>query len=162
MLYELADYVIGFVENFTPGGLQDLESLHQEALRRVETTREAQQRLREQAEREGIDVAVRDGILRDVKQREEALITFQEEWGRYLADVKQLYSPLAEVRGKIPNLELIRENARIQIEVLEMVSMLRFLKESSSSIRATVDILKGFQLVPLTASRVRRLLEPRD
>jgi hypothetical protein len=162
MLYELADYVIGFVENFTPEGLQDLEDLHRDALRRVETTREAQNRLSEQAKRDGIDPGVRDGILRDIKQRDEALSTFQEEWSRYIADAKQLYYPVTEVRGKIPNLEMIRENARIHIEVLEMVSMLSFLKESTTSIRATVDILKGFQLAPLDASRVRRLLEPRD
>lgn len=162
MLYELTDYVIGFVENFTPGGLQDLEELHREALRRVEITREAQQRLSEQAKRDGIDPGVRDGILRDVRQREDALTAFQEEWGRYIAEAKQLYSPVANVRGQIPNLEMIRENARIHVEVLEMVSMLRFLKESTNSIRATVDILKGFQLAPLDASRVRRLLEPRN
>lgn len=154
--------MIDFVENFTPGGLQDLEDLHREALRRVETTRKAQDRLSEQAKRDGIDPGVRDGILRDVKQREEALTVFQEEWSRYIAEAKQLYSPVAEVRTKIPNLEMIRENARIHIEVLEMVSMLRFLKESTNSIRAAADILKGFQLAPLDATRVRRLLEPRD
>jgi hypothetical protein len=162
MLYELADYVISFIQNFTPGGLRDLEDLHQEALRRVETTREDQQRLTEQVNRDGINPGLRDGVLRDIHGREEALTALQEEWGRYLAEAQELYAPVGEIRQMIPNLEVIKENARVHIQVLEMVSMLRFLRESTNSIRATANILKGFRLARLDASRVRRLLELQD
>ena len=160
MLYELADYVIGFVEKFTPGGLRDLEDLHQEAQRHVETIRAAQQRLIEKTNQDEIDQGVREGILSDVRGREEGLKAFQQEWENYIAEAKQLYSPVGDVRRKVPSLEAIRDNAGIQIEMLELVAMLRFLKKNTDSIRAAVDVLRGFRLAPLDAERVRRLVEP--
>jgi hypothetical protein len=59
---------------------------------------------------------------------------------------------------KIPTLELIRENARVQLNILELVSMLRFLRQSADAFKAAVETLQGFRLAPLTASKVRRLV----
>lgn len=160
MIYELADFVIGFIENFAPGGFHELEDLHRETLRRIEKTLNDQERLIASAHRDGIEPEVREGILTDARNREQALNVFREEWDRYVAETKQFYGSVKDVQQKIPTLGLIRENARVQLDVLEMVSMLRFLKQNADAVRATVDALKGFRLAPLTTARVRRLLEP--
>ena len=162
MLYELTDFVIGFVENFTPGGLHDLEELHRQAQQHVETIRADQQRLSESVDQDGIDQRVRKGILADVQNREKALKSYEEEWQRYIAEVQQFYGPVDEVRGQILSLQLIRENARVQIRVLQQVAMLRFLKQNTDSIRASVDVLASFQLAPLDGERVRRLVNPQE
>jgi len=160
-IYELSDYVINYIETFSPSGFRELEALHQDTLRRVEKARADQERLAASARRDGIEPAVRDGILNDVKSRGEALDAFQAEWDKYVAETKQFHSRVDEVHNRIPTLELIRENARVQLDVLELVSMLRFLRQNVDAVRAAVETLQGFQLAPLTASRVRRLLAPR-
>jgi hypothetical protein len=159
---ELADYVIDFIENFTPRGLRELEDLHQEALWRIEKARYAQRRHIENANKDGVDAGIREAILRDVRERESALAIAQDEWERHISEANQLSSRIDIVRQKIPDLELIRENARLHIEVLEMVSMLQLLRETPDSILDTIDALKGFRLAPLNETRVRRLLGPQD
>jgi hypothetical protein len=160
MIYELADFVINFIASFTLGGSAELEGLHQETLRRIAKSHEDQERLAASAKRDGIEPAVRDGILEDVRHRTAALDLFRDEWNRYVDDTKQFYTRVEEVQNKIPTLELIRENARIQLNVLELVAMLRFLRANADAVRATVDSLQGFRLAPLTPTRVRRLLGP--
>jgi hypothetical protein len=161
-IYEMADFVIDYITSFTPSGFHQLETLHQETLRRVEKARADQESLAASARREGIEPKVRDGILEDVRVREEALDTFKQEWDNYVAETKQFHGRVDEVHNKIPTLELIRENARVQLNVLQLVSMLRFLRQSADAVRAAVETLQEFRLAPLTASRVRRLVAPRS
>lgn len=158
IVYELADYIIDFMENFTPGGIRDLEDLHKAALRRIEATREDQKHLIETANSGQIDAKLRESRLKAAREREEALTTLQEEWKTYIKEASQFYTRVENVREMVPNLEFIREDARIQIQMLEMVSMLQLLRESLNSVQGTVDALAGFRLAQLNSTRVRQLL----
>jgi hypothetical protein len=157
-IYEMADFVIDYIESFSPGGFRELDTLHQETLRRIEKAREDQESLAASARRDGIEPKVREGILEDVRIRGDALDAFQQEWDNYVAETKQFQGRVDEVHKKIPTLELIRENARVQLNILELVSMLRFLRQSADAFKAAVETLQGFRLAPLTASKVRRLV----
>jgi uncharacterized protein YigA (DUF484 family) len=160
MIYELAAFAIDFIANFTLGGMPEVEALHQDTMSRIAKAHEAQERLTASANREGVEPAVRDSTLEDIRQRAAALDFFRDEWNRYVSDTKQFHKRVEEVQNKIPTLELIRENARVQLDVLELVAMLRFLRQNADAVRATVESLQGFRLAPLTPARVRRLIGP--
>ena len=49
MIYELADFVIGFIRVFSPDGLVELDSLQVETLRRIHRAKEEQNRLEARA-----------------------------------------------------------------------------------------------------------------
>jgi uncharacterized membrane protein len=156
MIYELTDFVIGYIQAFTVN--TDLEQFHVEAKQRVQQTREQQKALEEMARNPDVEPVVRDQILEDIRNREAAFDELEREWDRYLAEFRQLRLRVDEVRGKVPTLATIRENARIQIMTLQLVAMLRFLKQNSDSIKGAVDTLQGFRLAPLSSTRVRRLI----
>jgi hypothetical protein len=156
MIYELTDFVIGYIQAFTVS--TDLETFHVEATQRVQQTRDEQKALEEMARNPDVEPVVRDQILEDIRNREAAFDELEREWDKYLAEFRQLRLRVDEVRGKVPTLATIRENARIQIMTLQLVAMLRFLKQNSDSIRGAVDTLQGFRLAPLSSSRVRRLI----
>jgi hypothetical protein len=160
MIYELADFMIGFIRNFAPSGLFELDALHEDALERIRKAQDGQKRLVTMAQQDGIEPSVRNSILEDVRQRDAALELLQKEWASYVAQTKQLHGRIGEVQDKVPTLELIRENARIQLDVLELVAMLRFLRQNAEAVRAAVRTLHGLRLVPLTPDRVRKLLGP--
>jgi hypothetical protein len=162
MMYELADFMIGFIQGFAPDGLSELEALYEETLERVRKAREGQKRLESKARQDGIEPSVRDGILEDLKQRNASLDMLQQEWESYVKQTKQLNNRIGEVRNKIPTLELIKDNARLQLDVLELVAMLRFLRQNDKAVRAAVRTLHGLRLVPLTPDRVRKLLGASD
>ncbi len=156
VIFELTDFVIGYIRGFALGG--DLDQLHQEAKRRVGQAREQQRALEEQLRGREIPATVRDQILADVRSREDAFKQLDLEWDSYLGEVEQMRGMVEEVRTIVPTLEMVRENARIQIMTLQLVAMLRVLKQNSESIRGMVDTLQGFRLAPLSSTRVRRLL----
>jgi hypothetical protein len=156
MIYELTDFVIDYIEAFTLS--TDLDAFHAEAKKRVQQTREQQKGLEAMLLGTNVDPLVRDQTLEDIRNREAAFDELEREWDKYLAEVKQLRVKVNEVRGKVPTLAAIRENARIQIMTLQLVQMLRFLKQNSDSIRGAVDTLQGFRLAPLSPTRVQRLI----
>lgn len=162
LIYELADFVIGYIENFRPAGFDDLNALHDEACRRVEAGREKEEELEASAKRDTVQSTARDAALKDIERRRAALDVFEKEWEQYVKEAKESYSQVAEVRNNIPTLEVIRDNALRQIDVLELLSMLGFLRQNAESVRHTVEKLQGFRLAPLTPSRVRRLLGVRN
>jgi hypothetical protein len=158
MIYELADFMIGFIRGFAPGGEFELEALHEETLERIRKAKNEQQRQAERARHDDIEPPVRASILDNLKQTDAALEVLQQEWETYVAQTRQLHDQIAEVQNKIPTLELIRDNARLQLDVLELVAMIRFLRQNDEAVRAAVRTLHGLRLVPLTPDRVRRLV----
>jgi hypothetical protein len=158
MIYELADFMIGFIRGFSPGGLIELEALHEETLERIRRARDEKKSQEMRARQDDIEASVRASVLDNLRQTDSALEVLQQEWQSYVAQTRQLHERIAEVKNKIPTLELIRDNARLQLDVLELVAMLRFLRQNDEAVRAAIRTLHGLRLVPLTPDRVRRLL----
>jgi len=158
MIYELTDFVIRYIESFTVNGASDIQKLHNETKQKIADLRNQQKALEQRATAPGVEQAVRTQTLEDIHNREGAIDELDREWDNYVNEVNQLYSTVGEVRGKLPTLEVIRENAKVQINLIQLVAMLRFLKQNSDAIKGTVDALKGFRLAPLSPGRVRRLL----
>jgi len=158
MIYELTDFVIRYIQGFTVRGTDEIGSLHADAKRRIADLRTQQQALAEQANRPEVDPAARRQTLDDIQNRQSAIDELDREWEKYVSEVDGLDSSIDQVRSKIPTLELIRQNAKVQIGLIQEVALLHFLRQSSATIKGTVDALQGFQLAPLSSARVRRLL----
>ncbi|GLZ30224.1 hypothetical protein Lesp02_24140 [Lentzea sp. NBRC 105346] len=156
MLYELSDFVIGYIGNFSLGG--EFDGLHREAKRKAEENREQHRAFAEQVRNKNIPEETRQQYLDRVRERENALKMLDEEWDRYLDEVREVRAKIDRAHDIVPTLELMREDARLQIQTLQQVAMLGVLKQNIASIRGTVDALQGFRLAPMTPTRVRRLL----
>jgi hypothetical protein len=158
MVYELADYVINFIENFTPGGIRDLEDLHQAALRRAEKTRDDARRHVEMVKTTPVSANVRDAAIKQAKDTERALGKLSEAWERYLTAARRFHGGLDDVKGGLHDLRATREGARIRIDLLEQVSTLQVLQDSLRSIQETVTELADFRLARLDEATVEELL----
>jgi hypothetical protein len=158
MIFELTDFVINYINTFSLDGLAQLEKIHRDTQQQITATRTEQATLEDRAKSPEIEPTVREGILEDIRNREAAMSLVLSEWDRYISETKQFYARVGDVQNQVPTLEVIRENARLQLSVLEIVAMLRFLKQNSEAVRATVNTLQGLRLAPLTPTRVRQLL----
>ena len=158
-IYELLGFVIGYIEEFTPGGLSELKAFQQEMLRRIESVRTEQKRLAASAQRDRIEPAVRDAVLENIRDRDAELTVISNELERYVTEMMRFYSRIKEVQGGIPTLQIMREYARVQLNVLESVSMLRFLKQSAEAIQGIIEMLQGFPLDPLTPTEISTLAD---
>lgn len=158
MIFELTEFVIRYVNQFRLDGEDDLNRLHRETKERIGLLREEQKGLEARALNSDIEAAVRDQTLEDIRARAAAVDELEREWDKYLGEVTAVRSMIGHVHSKVPTLEVIRDNARIQIGVMQLVAMLRFLKLNAEAVKGTIDTLKGFRLAPLSPNRVRRLI----
>jgi len=158
MIYELTDFVIGYIEGFKVDGAPEVKQLHERMKQEIAGLRRAENLLEQQAMADVVETGVRDQTLEDIKHRKKAIDLLDQEWESYVKEVNQLHSKVDEVHNKLPTLRLIRDNARAQITMLQVVAMLSFLKRNTEAIRGTVDALKGLRLAPLPPDRVRRLI----
>jgi hypothetical protein len=158
MIFELTEFVIRYMNQFRLDGEDDLGRLHRETNERISALREDQRALEARASASNIEAAVRDQTLADIRTRSAAIDELEREWDRYLNEIGTVRSMIGQVHDKIPTLEVIRDNARIQIGAMQLVAMLRFLKRNAEAVKGTIETLKGFRLAPLSPTRVRRLI----
>lgn len=158
LVYELTDFVISYIQSFSVDGIREILLLHEDAKRKIAELRENQQALGEKAQGAAIASAVREQILADIQTRERSIELLEAEWRSYVEAVGLLQVEFEKIRGSIPTLELIRENAKIQIDLIETVAMLQILKQNIGTMKATILTLESMKLVSLSPNRVRRLL----
>ena len=158
LIYELTDFLIGYIEDFQVNGIEEIHNLHQEAKQNVQKIRQKHKSLKVQAQSEDIEIAVSEKTLEDIEARERSLNLLEKEWEDYLNTVDSLKQELGSINKKIPTLELIRSNAEAQIEVIQAVAMLQVLKQNIGAMEAAIITLQNIKLVSLNPTRIRRLL----
>jgi len=158
LVYELTDYVIGYIENFTINGVDEIQRLHAETKQKIADLRRLQLDLEKRAQSELVEEAVGSQTTADIKARERSVDLLEQEWANYVEAATSLRSEVGKIRDKLPTLELIRDNAKVQIDLIQAFAMLRILKQNIGTMRATIITLEGMKLVSLSPNRVRRLL----
>ena len=158
MIFELTTFVIDFVSGFQLDGEDEIDRLYHEMKRRIADLREEHARLESLVTAPNIEPAVRAQTLEDIRTRTAAVDEVEREWDKYLEEKSAVHSMIGSVRDKVPTLEVIRENARLQIGVLQLVAVLQYLKRNTDAVKGAMDTLKGFRLAPLSPNRVRRLI----
>jgi hypothetical protein len=158
LAHELLDFAIAYFEDFKVPGVDELRRLYERSMT------EQDHLLKEEAQREkdaganDIKPAIREQILSDVKTRREALRMLGEEWGKYMKSIENTQSKAMDIKGSLPSLRILRDNAKGQIKVVEALSVLGWLKNNVGAIESTVEALTGIELIPLSADRVKKLL----
>jgi hypothetical protein len=135
-VFELTEFVIRYVERFRLDGHDDIHRLHREAKVRLDAKRTEQQALARRASAPAIEADVREQILDVIRTRESAIGELEREWDKYLSEIDSMRSAISEVYAKVPTLEVIRDNARLQIDVMQEVAVLRFLRLNPAGLPA--------------------------
>jgi hypothetical protein len=157
-VYEIYNFAVACLRDFSLRGLDEINEIHAGEKERMEKIRCECRDLRKRAARKDIDAAQRQVILRHVDHQEQAVQTTYDEWELYLSENGPLLKLVEEIRKNVPTLELFRDCAKNQIDVLESLSLLRSMKQLTECLGGSLTLLKQIKLIPLTPERVRRLL----
>ena len=158
LVYELTDFVISYLENFTLNGAEEINNLHEVAKKKIKSFKVQQKELEERANAPEIDPMIKNQTLKDIEMRGRSIGVLEKEWKNYVQSIVTLGNEIKIINKKIPTLELIRENAKTQIILIEAVAMLQVLKQNISAIESSILTLEKIELVTLSPNRVRRLL----
>ncbi len=129
LIYELANYLINFLETFKLAGIDDILQLSQKEIAKITTTMQALQKLKLDAESPKIDPKIKEQVITNLNDREESLESFKEQWDKYTAGINDVQSRVGSLKDKIPTLKLIRDNAQNQLDFFEIMKIFGALDE---------------------------------
>jgi hypothetical protein len=158
LVYELADFVVNYLSTFRMEGTSEISQLHQSMLEQIERNRSDLQQLKRAARSKKLDPGVGKQGLATIEAREESLKIVKQEWDKYIQRIKEIESGMVAINKKIPTLEFIRDNARNQLEFLEIMMVAEIIKSNIDAVEAVAITLGDMELTSLPPDTVRRLL----
>ncbi|MGQ9920632.1 MAG: hypothetical protein ACUVRZ_04805 [Desulfobacca sp.] len=164
LIYELANYMINFLQDFRLDGIDEILELSQKEVAKIDATMATLQQLKTDAESPAIEPQVRDRILANLRDREEALISFRQEWEKYLAGITDVQTKVGSLKDKIPTLQLIRANAQNQLDFYEIVKIFGIMvvaetvRQSLETMESVALPLDELELISLPPHRVQKLM----
>ena len=164
LIYELANYLINFLENFKLDGIDDILQLSQKELEKISTTMQALQKLKLDADSPEIDAKVKEQVISNLNDREKSLELFKEEWDKYIAGINDVQSKVGSLKDKIPTLKLIRDNAQNQLDFFEIMKIFGIMMVAEA-VRKNLDTLEivtlpldEIELISLPPHKVHTLI----
>jgi hypothetical protein len=164
LIYELANYLISFLENFKLEGVNDVIDLSQKELRYIDEAMTALQNLKEEAGRINTEPPeVKDQVMSNLNYREESLASFKSEWEQYVTKIKDLQENVGNLGKQIPTLRLIRGNAQNQLAFFEIMKIFGVMmiaeavEKSLGSLKIDLLPLNEIELISLPPDRVKTL-----
>jgi uncharacterized phage infection (PIP) family protein YhgE len=164
LIYELANYLINFLEKFKLDGVDEILQLSQKELEKINTTMQALQKLKLDADAPEIDTRVKEQVITNLNDREKSLETFKEEWDKYTAGINDVQSKVGNLKDKIPTLKLIRDNAQNQLDFFEIMKIfgVMMVAETVRKNLETLEIvtlpLDEIELISLPPHKVHTLI----
>lgn len=126
---------------------------------KISSLREEQQSLQKRAKGEGItDDRVRTQILQNVKNRLNAIEAVELEWNKYTGGISNIKTGVFATKKELPILKLVRDDARSQINILEVAAVMQIVKSNIEALNSAIVTIKGINLIPLTPDMVFRML----
>jgi hypothetical protein len=164
LIYELANYLINFLEKFKLDGVDEILQLSQKELEKINTTMQALQKLKLDADSPEIDPKVKEQVITNLNDRERSLETFKDEWDKYTAGINDVQSKVGNLKDKIPTLKLIRDNAQNQLDFFEIMKIfgVMMVAETVRKNLETLEIvtlpLDEIELISLPPHKVHTLI----
>jgi len=164
LIYELANYLINFLEKFKLDGISDIFQLSQKEIEKIGTTMIALQKLKLDADSPEIDAKVKNQVISNLNDREKSLESFKEEWDKYIAGIDDVQLKVGSLKDKIPTLKLIRDNAQNQLDFFEIMKIFGIMMVAEA-VRNNLDSLEivtlpldEIELISLPPHRVHTLI----
>jgi hypothetical protein len=164
LIYELANYLINFLEKFKLDGIDDILQLSQKEIAKINTTMQALQKLKDDAGSPEIDFKIKEQISSNLNDREKSLESFKEEWDKYIVGINDVQSKVGSLKDKIPTLKLIRDNAQNQLDFYEIMKIFGIMMVAET-VRKNLDTLEivtlpldEIELISLPPHKVHNLL----
>jgi vacuolar-type H+-ATPase subunit I/STV1 len=159
IVYELTDFVITRIESFLKSKDSRLESIYDRTKSRLASLKKQQRELRRMTDKLPSGDSVKHRTLQDIDMRDEAIRHVEAEWARYMDEIASMRASMRSVKENLPQLEVIRKNAKIQIGVIREVAILdQLMRNIVFTISPSIEKLNKLKLAPLTGDRIRRML----
>ena len=153
-VHELTSIIIEMLTSLTTEGLREIRSIHQDELAEIVSLKNRMNARESQA----LDEADRQRASQRTKDWLKALDQVKEEWASVLQFLATQESWINDARGARKRFELVKEDASIQLGVLERIMIVTEVSEALGSLEAITKV-QDIPLLHLDAETALSLLQ---
>jgi len=158
LVYELSNFIVMVLKKFNLEGVDVLKNTHDEILAEVEKNIEEDEELERRClNNKKVDEAIRKQTLNAIKMREEMREIVTGQWDEFMAQITKVKNNVSTIKNQISNLEMIRDNAKNQLNFLQIVAITQMIKDNLEALQGLVQI-EDIPLAPVTPDDLCRLL----
>jgi hypothetical protein len=157
LVYELLDFVINYVENFKIHGYEEIKLIHNNANKEHERLMQAENIREQNAKAPDINPAVREKMLKNAAARKETIEMIDLAWKEHMNEINKHKENSSTMNSIIPELKLMRDDAKGQIEVLEHAAVIGIVQLNVEALRSSLETLLNLELVMLSPDKVNSM-----
>lgn len=156
VVFETSSLIIGMVEHFQLQGLLEFKGLRETVFRELAEAETKSQRNVSLARQPGIPHSQWEETISRHRNLVESAIHIRNQWQRFEDQILRMQQNVATLANRIPSLKLTRENAKVQLDFLELVAVTQMMNQNIRAIEGVADL--ELTLAPLSPYDVCRLI----
>ncbi len=155
IIYELTDAIVDLIEDFQLRGKDTLRSINDQVQQELQDQHANDMELWKRAS--GGNEKVEMGVKRSIEERGKIREIVANKWNKIWEQVGDLEKNISNAKGYLSTLRLIRDNAKGQINILEVIGITQIVE---SNIRNFQEIcaVTNIELAPLSKEDVYGLI----
>jgi hypothetical protein len=155
IVYELTDAIVNLVEHFQLNGKQVLTEINQQVFSELDNQDKSDRELWERARNSG--TSVEDMVKNSVEERKKIRGIVRQKWANLWTKIEDIQGNVTEAKAYLPTLKLMRDNAKGQIDILEVIGVTQMVESNLDNFQKICE-LTNIELAPLSKDDVYGLL----
>ena len=158
IVFELTDAIVELIEHFHLQGRDVLSSINRQVLEELKKLEENDAQLWHRADNSG--TSAESVVKASVEERKKIIAFVRKKWDALWHKVREIEENVKQAKGYLPTLRLIRDNAKGQINILEVIGVTQMVESNLDSFQQICE-LTNIELAPLSKDDVYGLLGQR-
>ncbi|MGH3871282.1 MAG: hypothetical protein ACRDSR_07155 [Pseudonocardiaceae bacterium] len=158
LVYEIADFVVGYIESYRTRGIAELRLIQAEIAGQIRADRARVRKRVVEIEQIDLPDDLREEYKRECEDNENALQLASDTWAEYIGEEEEVAKSISKELVRIaPMVRMRRDLAYDRIAVLSKAELTMLIKKSVQEIKAAAILTANLRLAALTPARLNRL-----
>jgi len=147
LVYELTNFLVNYIETFGLLGVNELRAIREDVFNDIEKNKRDDEELTNRLFQ--VSNEMRDSIMKDINNRKQIRELIKKKWNEFDTKIDSLNKGVASAINFLSELKVIRDNAKNQISVLQIIATIQVL-EKNFEIARGLTFMNKISLAPLT------------
>lgn len=156
VVFETTSLIIGMIQQFQLQGLQEFKTLRDTVFRELADAESNSEMNVCTANNPEIPPSQREETIFRHRNLMESAMHVRIQWQRLEDQIMSIQQNVAALASRIPSLKLTRDNAKVQLDFLELVAVTQMMNQNIQAIEGMADL--ELNLAPLSPYDVCRLI----
>ena len=156
IVFEVTSLIIEMIQQFRLQGFQEFQTLRDEVLKELAVAESNSQRNVDQANHPSIPPHQKVETITRHRNLKEGANLVRMQWQRFEDQIWSMQQNAGELAQRLPSLALTRDNAKVQLDFLELLAVTQMMNQNIQAIEGLSSL--ELDLAPLSPDDVRRLI----